>query len=122
MNWRIFPKRILMLSVFYLLYGMQLCAKEKLSVAVCMVEPQLHYFEEKIIKPFKKANGINITVINIEEIDDVARIVKGNGGIGLFMVPFGMAWALVDQGMVQPLSGHLSKQELQVFFPHLLVL
>lgn len=114
-NRRNYLKNIRVLCAFCLLCGVHVYAREKITVTVCMVESQVDYFREKIITPFEKTNGVDVSVINIEELDKIGQTVNGNKKVGLYMVPFGTSWALVEEDVVQPISDHLSKQELRVF-------
>lgn len=95
--------------------AVQVPAREKISVVVCMMEPHREFFEKKIIAPYAKNTGIDVEVINCSELDDIEAVVSRNRTTGLFMVPFGKAWSLVAKGKLQSLDRHLSHQQLGGF-------
>ena len=104
-------KPLLFITIFHLIVS----AKENMTVVVSMIDPHLEYFSKSVIRPFEKEHRVDISIVNSNEIDAIDDIVSGIDDVGLFMVPFGTAWRMVDKKKILPLQRILTNQEYRVF-------
>jgi ABC-type glycerol-3-phosphate transport system substrate-binding protein len=88
--------------------------KDKITVLISMVGPQKEYFEKVLIQSFAMVYNIDVDVINAENIDNIEQQLDADKkNIGLFMVPFGKCWSLVNKNKVMPLNSFISKKDLE---------
>ncbi len=88
----------------------------EMTALIHMIDAQESYFRAEVVEPFARQNDAEIAVHHYAAIDSVAPALRAaRGNAGLVKVPFDKAWALVDEGLVTPLTDFLTPAELKEF-------